>query len=195
MSNPVTTSKYKYGWRLLLIKVIGAIAVVFLIETILTLIANNDPELSPFHNHYFSFSRYYLARQGLGSPFSDNPFATTRFVIYTILGYLIYAAINILWLIPALKRMGTRINPFLFYLMLTGAFLWAFFFPDRITVIDAGKKEIKIVNHSFLFIPQAIHIPFNKVKTAGYYITADYDGYNKQYINYLVVCLKKRMGL
>jgi hypothetical protein len=130
----------------------------------------------------------------MGSEFSESPSATTRFVIYFILGYLIFAFINIIWLIPALKPVADRVNSFLFALLLTVAFLLAFFFPRKITEIDAVNKEIRITRHAWLFIPTTIHIPFNDVSTVWPGISSDYDGPTKQYINYLSISITTTGG-
>jgi hypothetical protein len=192
------SSKYKTGARLLLIKVISTIASLVLVELILGALTSKDQlgtALSPFHNHYFSFSAWYLTNPGMGSEFSESPSATTRFVIYFILGYLIFAIINIIWLIPALKPMANRVNAILFALLLTGAFLLAFFFPRKITEIDAVNKEIRITRHAWLFIPTTIHIPFSDISTVWVGISSDYDGPTKQYINFLSIVVTNTRGI
>jgi hypothetical protein len=195
----VKINKYKTGWRWLLIKAICAIIIVFLAELLLGTLTNKDPlgkALAPFHNHYFSFSGHYLTTQGLGSGFSDDPSATIRFVIYFILGYLIFAVINIaIWLMPVLRQKASHINPVLFYMLLAGAFMLAFFFPPRITVIDTDGKEVIVTRHSYLFIPTTVHIPFSSIGKIEYNIATDYDGYNKQYINYMVISLTTKGGI
>jgi hypothetical protein len=194
----INTSKYKTGGRLLLIKAIGTIAILVLVELILGALTSKDQlgiALIPFHNHYFSLSSWYLTNPGMGSEFSESPSATTRFVIYFILGYLMYALINIIWLIPALKKLADRVNSILFALLLLGAFLLAFFFPRRITEIDAVNKEIRITHHAWLFIPTTIHIPFSDISTIWPGIASDYDGTTKQYINYLIISLTTTRGV
>jgi hypothetical protein len=190
--------KYKTGWRLLLTKVISAVAILALVELILGALTSKDQlgtALSPFHNHYFSFSAWYLTNPGMGSEFSESPSATTRFVIYFILGYLIFAVINIIWFIPALKPVANRVNAILFALLLAGAFLLAFFFPRKITEIDAVNKEIRITRNAWLFIPTTIHIPFSDVSSVWAGISSDYDGPTKQYINFLSIAITTTQGI
>jgi hypothetical protein len=195
----VKKSKYKTGWRWLLIKAAIAIALVLLLEKILGALINSSPlgtALSPFHNHYFSFSSYYLTDQGMGSDFTVDPSATTRFVIYFVLGYLVYAFINVfILLIPVLRKQAARVNAVLYAALVAGAFLLAFFFPTRITTIDTGKKEIRITTYSYLFIPATTHLPFAGISHIDCDISSEYDGYNKQYINYSVISATTKNGI
>jgi hypothetical protein len=205
LPKPITTrmavkkSKYKTGWRLLLIKAICAVAIVFILEKILDLFTNADPlgaALLPFHNHYFSFSRYYLTNLGMGSDFTDDPSATNRFVMFFILGYVVYVVINTaVWLLCRSKTKAASINSWLYYLMVLIVFLLAFYFPGKITVIDTAKKEIRITTYTYFFIPATTHIPFNAISTIGYNTARDYDGYNKKYINYLMITVTNKTGI
>lgn len=191
-------NKFKTGWRWLLIKAACTLVVVLLTELLLGALTNNEPlgkTLRPFHNHYFSFSSYYLTNQGMGSGFSDGPWATTRFVIYLVPGYLIYAVLTILTgLTPVSKQKIDRTNAVLFYVMVAGAFLLAFFFPPRITVIDSARKEVCVTRFRYFFIPAAVYIPFNDIDKIECNAVSDYDGYNKVYVNYLVISLTTRTG-
>ena len=194
----VQKSNFKSGCGLLLLKAIGTIAIVGLIECILGLISNKTPlgvALTPFHNHYFSFNTFYLTDTGMGSEFSESTFATTRFVIYFILGYLMYSLLNIIWLIPALKKFADRVNTVLLATVLLGAFLLAFFFPPRITVIDPINKEVRITRHTGCFIPTTVHVPFSNINTVQSGTTSDYNPYTSQYIIDLVISLTTNQGV
>ena len=193
-SNQMQKSNFKKGCSLLLMKAAGAIAIVALIEIILSAITNKDQSLTPFHNHYYFFSTFYLTDPGIGSEFSESPFATTRFIIYFILGYLIYAVINVIWLIPPLKKFADRVNSILLAMLLIGAFLVAFFFPPRVSIIDTTNKEIRVTRYSWLFIPTTTHVSFSDIDTVQTGTTYDYDGYTSKYIIDLVISITSTQG-
>ncbi|MEP6611406.1 MAG: hypothetical protein ABJA76_05965 [Mucilaginibacter sp.] len=191
-------SKYKTGWRFLLIKAICAVVIVFLIETILRALAGKDAlatALTPFHNHYFSPSRNFITIPGMASTFSDDQTATTRFVEYFILGYIAFAIISMLiWMIPALKKHSGRINSVLFFLLVFSTFLVAFFFPGRMTVIDTEAREIKTTHYTWWFIPETTRVPFADIATVDYKTTWYYNGHDKEYNNYIVIALITKTG-
>lgn len=192
------TGKYKKGWRFLLIQAITAIAIVFLIEVILRAFAGQgalSAALAPFHNHYFSLSRNFITVPGMASTFSDDQMATTRFVEYFILGYIVFAIINLLiWIIPALKRHSGRINTVLFGLLVLSAFLAAFFFPRRMTVIDTETHEIVTTRNSWWFIPETTRVAFTDIAGIDYKTTWYYNGHDKEYNNYIVITLTTKSG-
>ncbi len=191
-------AKYKTGWRFLLIKAIAAIAIVFLTEIILRAFASNDPlaaTLAPFHNHYFSLSRNFITIPGIASTFSDDQTATTRFVEYFILGYIIFTIITLLiWTIPVLKKHSARINSILFFLLVLSAFLAAFFFPRRMTVIDTEAREIVSTRYSWWFIPETTRIPFADIAGIDYKTSWYYNGHDKVYNNYILITLTTKSG-
>jgi len=191
-------SKYKTGWRFLLIKALGAIVIVFLIETILRALASKDvlaTALAPFHNHYFSPFRNFITIPGMASTFSDDQTATTRFVEYFILGYIAFAIVTmVIWMIPILKKHSARINSALFFLLVLSTFLVAFFFPGRMTVIDTEAREIRITKNSWWFIPETTRILFNEIASIGYKTTWYYNGHDKEYNNYILIMLTTKSG-
>ena len=191
-------NKYKTGWRFLLIKAVCAVAVVFLIETILQAFASKEAlatALAPFHNHYFSSSRNFITIPGMASTFSDDQTATTRFVEYFILGYIAFAIISMLiWAIPVLKKHSGRINSVLFFLLVLSTFMVAFFFPRRMTVIDTEAREIRVTQNSWWFIPETSHIPFTDIANINYKTTWYYNGHDKEYNNYIVIALITKSG-
>ncbi|WP_252793555.1 hypothetical protein [Mucilaginibacter flavidus] len=191
-------SKYKTGWRVLLIKAVCAVAIVFLIEIVLEALRSKDAlatALAPFHNHYFSLSRNFLTIPGMASTFSDDQTATTRFVEYFILGYIAFAIISMLiWAIPVLKKYSSRINSVLFFLLVLSTFLVAFFFPGRMTVIDTKAREIRTTKNSWWFIPETTRIPFVNIANIGYKTTWYYNGHDKEYNNYIVITLTTKIG-
>lgn len=193
------TPKYKTGWRFFLIKAICAILIVFLIETLLQALSSKDTlatTLAPFHNHYFSLSKYFISIPGMASTFSDDQTATTRFVEYFILGYIAFAIINLfVWAIPVLKKNADRINSVLFILLVLSTFLVAFFFPARISVIDTEGREVRITQNSWWFIPKTTRIPFSLVDSANYKTTWYYNGHDKEYNNYIVLTLTTKNGV
>jgi hypothetical protein len=189
--------KYKSGWRLLLIKAIITIVILALVEFILGTISAKDPmstALKPFHNNYFSCAPYYLTNPGMGSEFSESPSATTRFVIFFILGYIMFFIINIIWFIPLFRPLAKYVNLLLFNLILIGAFLLAFFFPPKTTEISTIDKEIRITRHSWLFIPKTIPIHFSDIDSIWPQITSVFDGTTMQYINYLSISITTNKG-
>ena len=192
------TVKYKTGWRFLLIKAIAAVAIVFLIEIILRAFAGKDllaTTLAPFHNHYFSLSRNFITVPGIASTFSDDQTATTRFVEYFILGYIVFAIINLLiWIIPALKKHTGRINSVLFFLLVLSAFMASFFFPRRMTIIDTAAREIVSTRYSWWFIPETARVPFADIAGIDYKTTWYYNGHDKVYNNYIVIALTTKSG-
>ena len=191
-------NKYKTGWRFLLIKAICAVVIVFLIETTLRALSSKDTlatALTPFHNHYFSPSRYFITIPGMGSTFSDDQTATTRFVEYFILGYIAFAIINlVIWAIPVLKKRAGRIKSVLFALLMLRTFLVAFFFPGRMTVIDTETREIKTTHYTWWFIPETTHIPFANITSIDYKTSWYYNGHDKEYNNYIVIKLTTKNG-
>lgn len=190
--------KYKTGWRFLLMKAICALVIVFLIETILRALNSKDAlavALAPFHNHYYSPSRNFLTVPGMASSFSDDQTATTRFVLYFILGYIAFAIINLaLWAIPVLKKYSARINSVLFFLLVLSTFMVAFFFPGRMTVIDTEAREIVTTRNTWWFIPETTRIPFTNIANIDYKTTWYYNGHDKEYDNYIVLTLTTKSG-
>jgi hypothetical protein len=192
-------SKYKTGWRFLLIKAVCAVVIVFLMETILRALSNKEAlatALAPFHNHYFSPSGNFITIPGMASTFSDDQTATTRFVEYFILGYIAYAIITmVIWMIPVLKKHSARINSALFFLLVLSTFLVAFFFPGRMTVIDTEAREIRTTKNFWWFIPETTRIPFANIANIGYKTTWYYNGHDKEYNNYIVITLITKSGI
>jgi len=191
-------SKYRTGWRFLLIKAVCAVAIVFLIETILRALSGNDAlatALAPFHNHYFSLSRNFITIPGMASTFSDDQTATTRFVEYFILGYIAFIIINLLiWMIPILKKHSDPINSILFFLLVLSTFMVAFFFPGRMTAVDTDAREIRTTQYSWWFIPETTRIPFADIANIDYKTTWYYNGHDKEYNNYIVIALTTKSG-
>ncbi len=195
---PLNKTKYLKGGWLLLIKVISLFAVVFIIEQILHLFNNSDPlgkALIPFHNSYFSFSDHYLTCPGLSFEFSHTISATFRFAVYLLFGYIGYALINIpIFFIPFLKKYSDKINSGLFYLLLSGCFLFAFGFPERKTIINMKEKEIIITDYNYIFIPSSEHIAFSSVEGIRYNYSSFHDGYAMKDIFYLSIYLQTLDG-
>ncbi|WP_394772477.1 hypothetical protein [Mucilaginibacter sp.] len=191
-------SKYKTGWRFLLIKAICAVAIVFLIETVLQAFTSKDAlatELAPFHNHYFSLSRNFLTIPGMASTFSDDQTATTRFVEYFILGYIAFAIISMLiWAIPVLKKYSSRVNSVLFFLLVLSTFLVAFFFPGRMTVIDTEAREMESTLYSWWFIPETTRVTFDDIANIDYKTSWYYNGHDKIYNNYILITITTKSG-
>lgn len=190
MNDTSKETKSNKGCWFVILKIAGTILAVYAIEYLLhwTIKAGSNDALavalSPFHNNYISLSNYYLTSADVSSQTADIPSASLRFVIYYILGYVIFTVLSLLMgVLPKVKKYAERITTVLFYAVFVVSFLLAFFFPTKITKVDLQAKEIVVTDYSYGFIPSSNYIPFSEVKQFTYTLTHNRD-YNQTFSYY-----------
>jgi hypothetical protein len=201
MAESGTKPKLNMSWKPFLLKIILAIAGVYLIELAgrwTYQAAHPEPlsrALAPFQNNFFSFSAYYLTDSSFNFEFTRTPSATLRFEVYAIVAIFIYFLINIpLIFLPYIKKYAGEISKFLFYSIFALTFLLAFFLPDRKTVIDLGDKEIDVTRYSYWIISTTEHIPFKTVQRVYFDFVHDFDAYNHRFVYYLTLRVELSTG-
>ncbi|MDZ4757423.1 MAG: hypothetical protein SGJ10_04685 [Bacteroidota bacterium] len=146
-----------------------------MIEYILNWIYNKNTEdplkiaLGSFQNNYFSLSKYYLTNTS-GDMLTNDTSATRRFIVFYIIGYVIYAVLSVVIpKLPKIKVYSARINTILFYMVFIIAFPIAFFIPDEKTIIDLDSKEITLTKYNYYLIPSTERIPFSAINKFDYF--------------------------
>jgi hypothetical protein len=207
MEEQEKTLKQKKGCWPIILKAVAVVTIVYLIEALGHWLYGcfNKEELSqvltPFHNYYFAFNKYYLTSHNFSFEFTGDISSTFRMIILTFINLILSTFISvIIAAIPGVKKYSGKIYITLFLSIFVLSFLATFFFPSRKSVIDATSKEIAITNYNYIFFPSTDHISFGDIKNIDYTYAYDYDLHNHTYNIYLVIMAektnaeKKRLG-
>jgi hypothetical protein len=181
-----------------LLKAVVVVIAIYLLELFGNWVYNffNTEELSltltPFHNNYFSFDKYYLTS---ASSLSGDVSATFRFVIIAFICLIFSRILRLIILfIPVVKNYFVQITASLFIAILTFSLFVSFFFPIKKSVFSLNTKEIALIEYSCYIFPSTVHIPFAEIKNITYTYYFDYDTYADKYNVYMVIMAETQSG-
>jgi len=132
---------------------IGFIATLYLLQWLLEITFNGFHSdaivtaLRPLHNHYFSFSKYYITTEGALSEFTDDTTGVGRMIVPLVIGGIIWFVLAaVVGFIKALEKYSNAIILGITIAILVASVYTSFFAPPRKTTFTENEIIIEKSN-------------------------------------------------